>query len=656
MPLASRYVALCCALLGAAGAHAAAQQPQDAHADARAQFVQAYAAAAAGAPTGGDPESLRAYPLYPYLEGARMRAVLAAATGGALPVDAEAAAFIARHAGEPVARGLRDALLASLARREQWGAYLDHHDDADATPAQRCHVFAARIALKQEAGLQEAVAQAWQTSPASVPECDAAFTWLRARGALTTELIEARTRLALKEGNTTLARTLMQELPTQSAAPLKLWTELIEDARNALDALLAVPGRAVERDALFDGWSRLARKSPDAARERYALIEEAFRFTPEDASPFARTLALGLAWSRSAQALPFFELVAPADVDDVAAEWHARAALWAGDWERAERAIGAMPEALRTQSRWRYWEARVAEALHGLDAARDAYAGVVTTDNFYAGLAAARLHAPFAPHPQPLARDDTLLATLAAEPGIVRARELHFAGLEPLAEVEWWDAQSRLDETARRQSVHVAAGWGWHEKAIVTAARLRFFEDYALLYPRPFDPEVAAAAKAAKLPPALVYATLRQESLYRADAVSTAGALGLMQLRPETARKVAKQVRRPPPSRQDLFDPTVNIELGAMELRAMVDHLRSLPVGLAAYNAGPNAARRWLPTKAVPMDVWMENIPYNETRTYVQRVLWHSVVFAWIASGEPQDTSAWTGTIHPDGALHPRDG
>jgi soluble lytic murein transglycosylase len=317
--------------------------------------------------------------------------------------------------------------------------------------------------------------------------------------------------------------------------------------------------------------------------------------------------------------------------------------------------IAAMPEPLRTQSRWRYWEARVAEALHGPDAARDAYAGVVTTDNFYAGLAAARLREPFQPHPQPLVRDDTIIATIAEEPGIVRARELYLAGLAPLADVEWWDAQSRLDETARRQSVHLAAGWGWYEKAIVTAAQLRFFEDYALLYPRPFDAEVEAAAKAAKLPPALVYAALRQESLYRTDAVSTAGALGLMQLRTETARKIAKQLRRPPPSRDDLFDPALNIALGAAELREMIDRLRSLPVGLAGYNAGPNAARRWLPTTGVPMDVWIENIPYNETRTYVQRVLWHSVVFAWLASGEPQDTSAWLGEIRPDGTLQPRE-
>jgi soluble lytic murein transglycosylase len=109
---------------------------------------------------------------------------------------------------------------------------------------------------------------------------------------------------------------------------------------------------------------------------------------------------------------------------------------------------------------------------------------------------------------------------------------------------------------------------------------------------------------------------------------------------------VARRNGRPAPTRSALFDPAVNVPLGAAELRAMLDRFDGvLPVALAAYNAGPNAAARWLPPSARDADVWIENIPYNETRTYVQRVLWHSVVFAWLASGEPQDTQSWLGPI-----------
>jgi soluble lytic murein transglycosylase len=70
-----------------------------------------------------------------------------------------------------------------------------------------------------------------------------------------------------------------------------------------------------------------------------------------------------------------------------------------------------------------------------------------------------------------------------------------------------------------------------------------------------------------------------------------------------------------------------------------------LPVALAAYNAGENAAERWLPERAVDNDVWTENIPYNETRAYVRRVLWHSVVFGWIEDGRPKSTKSWLGSV-----------
>nr|AIA88816.1 SLT [uncultured Halorhodospira sp.] len=139
---------------------------------------------------------------------------------------------------------------------------------------------------------------------------------------------------------------------------------------------------------------------------------------------------------------------------------------------------------------------------------------------------------------------------------------------------------------------------------------------------------------------------MRQESLYRSDALSAAGAYGLLQLVPGTARRTAQRWERPRPSPADLFDPAVNVTLGAGQLRMLLDRFGGqTAVALAGYNAGPNAAARWLPSDAVDPDVWVENIPYNETRAYVQKVLWHSLVFAWLRSGDPQRTDAWLARI-----------
>jgi soluble lytic murein transglycosylase len=141
---------------------------------------------------------------------------------------------------------------------------------------------------------------------------------------------------------------------------------------------------------------------------------------------------------------------------------------------------------------------------------------------------------------------------------------------------------------------------------------------------------------------------MRQESLYRRDAVSSAGARGLLQMLPETARRTASKWQRPRPSVDDLFNPVINVQLGAANLRSLVDRFGGQTlVALAGYNAGPNAAARWLPTESIDPDIWVENIPYNETRTYVQRILWHKVVFSWLESGKPQHVDAWLARIAP---------
>jgi soluble lytic murein transglycosylase len=106
-----------------------------------------------------------------------------------------------------------------------------------------------------------------------------------------------------------------------------------------------------------------------------------------------------------------------------------------------------------------------------------------------------------------------------------------------------------------------------------------------------------------------------------------------MQLQLDTARRTARYFKLPKPKPDDLFVPAVNTTLGAGYLRTLLDRFdNQLPVALAAYNAGPNAAERWLPEESIEADVWIENIPYDETREYVQRILWHRLMFTWLGA------------------------
>ncbi|MDB6091805.1 MAG: soluble lytic murein transglycosylase [Gammaproteobacteria bacterium] len=620
------------------------------YAGARKAFQEAYARVSANVAEtpSDDSESLKNYPLYPYLVAARIQQALNGDAATVAQADKRAGDFVAVYGQQPVARGLRRAWLESLARRSQWGLFLEAYRDAGASDAARCQSFVARIELGKIEGLAGDVAKQWLI-PRSLPECERPFAWLKENGALTPALIEQRIHLALDNGNAAFARQVIPQLPADRAAPLSQWAALLESPERSIDALIASPDTPVDAAVLLAGWTRLARTDRAASKERYEKFIRARGLNHESASPYALALALALAWDRDPAALDYFALVAAPDLDDGAREWWARAALWARDWKLASQTIAAMSETNRQTARWRYWAARGAEQLHDPHQAQRIYETLLTDDNYYSAMAAAHLNRAVAPHPQSLPVNSELLAVIERTPALERARELFLSGMRPEAAVEWQLGYESLSQDARAQTIRLAIGWGWYDQAVAVATAQHVFNDYVLLYPRPFDAEVNAAAHLAQLTPEIVYGVVRQESLYRIDAVSNAGARGLMQLQPGTARSTARFWKRPQPALADLFDPYINTALGAARLRMLLDQFDGqIPIALAGYNAGPNAVMRWLPPEPLDADIWIENIPYNETRGYVQRILWHSLLFTWLrTAGAAQPADSWLAPIRP---------
>jgi soluble lytic murein transglycosylase len=622
-----------CALIGSS---ARADEAPDAL---RARFAAALMQARTASTTALAPDdaSFESYALYSYLEAAR---IVRALELGASDADARAAAFLSQHGDEPVARQLRSAWLEALARKRDWVRYVEFYVPGSGDAATTCRWVHAQILRGADDALTASAVEAWLTPRSAPDECDPVFEWMRGRGLLDADLIEQRARMALEAGEPRLASWLARSLPEERAAPIRWWAAALGRPAAAVDQVIAHPQERVDGKALEAAWTRLARRAPDAAIERFERLAKARAFDPGARSRYAQALALALSWSRRPEAIEFFAEIASTDYDELTHEWYARAALWAEDWQRAARVVAAMPDALREQPRWSYWAARAAEQLDESDRARAGYESVLPTDNYYALQSAARLSRRYTPQLVTLPLAGERIDALEQIPAFVRAREL-FAIEEPtLANREWNFAYRELADADRLQAVGLAARWGWHFQSIATAAGLREFNDYPLLYPRPYDAEVAAAARRTRLPESLIYGVIRQESLYQPYAVSTAGALGLMQLLPTTAARTARAINERVPRGEELKLPGPNVTLGAATLRELVDQFGGqTPLGLAGYNAGPNAARRWLPGRPVDADVWIENIPYNETRSYVQRVLWHSVVFDWLREGEPQDVS-----------------
>ena len=398
------------------------------------------------APAGGDSEALQRYPLFPYLQAARLNRQLALTrpiaappgTESKLPLDDEIAAFMAQQGDRPVTRTLRSAWLSHLAARQAWPTFLgQYRADRDTQSTLRCHSLAARVALGQTDGLTEQLTDTWLTAKNLPEACDPALAWWRARGGPGDVLVERRARLALAAGEAGLARFLAQSLAAERAAPLLQWAALIEQPGREIAALIAQPAKPVEPQALEDGWLRYSRADAEAAAAAYPALVQARALDARAASPFALSVALALSWSRHPRALEFFRLVHEDDFDERAHEWHARAALWAGDWREVAAAIAAMPDVLRDQARWRYWSARANEQLGKAAQARELYALVIPTDNWYAAHAAARLGQKFTPRLEPLPLSDAGIEALAAEPAFVRTRELLRCEMTADATAEW---------------------------------------------------------------------------------------------------------------------------------------------------------------------------------------------------------------------------
>jgi soluble lytic murein transglycosylase len=600
---------------------------------ARDEFVAALRRVRLGLPDLPDSAALRAYVIYDYLRAARWQRDLA--LHPAPELDAAIDVFLQERGNEPVTRALRHDWLLSLAARARWDWFLPRAREV-ADPPLACARLAGLLATGATDGLTAPALARWVLPQRQPPACDAVFAWLRAQNLLTPALAETRTRAALAEGNARLGREFAADVPAARAAPLLQWAQLLDAPQPMLAALVRNPGVSVEPEALAAAFARLARGDSRAALALLPGLLVRPLLTPDLRARLQRTAALGLAYDHDAAALAAFAAL-PADVgDDQVQEWRVRAALWAGDYGQALAWIEQMPATLGALPRWRYWRARSLAATAGSEAAAPLFAELAALRDYYGYLAADQVRLDYRLNARASPDDAPAQAALEAEPPILRAHALFDCDLTDDAAVEWNAVAAKLDAAGKIQAAHVASRWSWYSQSIATLAQSGDFDDLRLRYPRPYAAAVAAASRLSSLPQPWILAVMRQESLFRRDALSHADARGVMQMLLPTAAAVAKRWHLPPPTAAQLFDPNIAIPLGAAHIRDLLDGCDGqLALALAAYNAGHAAVGRWQPQRPIDADVWIENIPFNETRAYVQHILEHVVAYEWLRDAAP---------------------
>ena len=590
----------------------------------RQRFRSAWSAVQKGQlPSVATQQQLRGYVLYPYIQA---RILAARLQNGLTPeLDREIENFLAQEGFTTASSMLYRRWLINLARGGQWQRFLTHYavvqNDEPINASLHCH--RAQLAIEQQHNqlARTLGLAAWRSGRTQDPACDPVFAWLDTQGALTEKLFAERLDNALRLRNDTLVKQMAARLPPARAQTVLRRMNLLRLPPAQLPAQVS---SLHDPDALVIGLVRLAALDPATAQNLLSHNTSRQLLSPQQQATVQR--ALGIAWAQrhdpAGQTL-LGDLPASL-LDEAALTWGFRDALWHGNWQLAARWLGALPPAQQRDRAWRYWMIR--SRGEGLPEATGAYRDLAAWPDYYGILAWSRLSVedkstPWQSTPA-TSPDPTALRGLNAMPQVQRARE--WLALEdlPAARRVWQDLLGGLSPALREQAALLALSWRWDSEAVAAMRGLDLKSGFDLRYPTPYRELVFSRAEQFSIPKSWVYAIMRSESLFRPDVASYAGALGLMQLMPPTAGDMARKLKLGPLSQQAILTAERNVLLGSAYLGELANRFENnVAVATAAYHAGPNRVSRWLPPRAMDMDVWVDNVPIEATRSYVQNVV-----------------------------------
>ena len=641
------HAVIAVALLFAAALNSRAAEPGDLELE-RAAFRSVYPGVERGnwQPVLQHEQLLRDYVLWPDLRAAYLRAILETVE------HAEVRSFLDRYGTRKPARELRYQFALHLADAGRMPEFLEIYRQYYAglrVARLDCLALAAEIQAGNEDAVVDRGLELWLTGSSQADECDAVFSHLRAGGVLAAEQFEARFALAVETRRFSLARYLSRSLDGSYLVQADRWLEAHNDAGQFLSSHRDRPAGAASQQQLIYALERIAYADPLLAAEHWAEVQQHYPFTAAQRQFIDRHIALWAARRHVPAAADMLRRLSREATDTEVRRWLIRTALRSQAWHDALRAIATLPDAEQQSEEWRYWEAMALRNVGQQAPSAAKLASLAATRSYYGFLAADATGNDYAFADSRLVADEEISARLAEMPALVRARELFYVGIEGRGRSEWDAAVNLLPPSEQTQAAVLAHRWGWHSRAIATASALGQYDDLAIRYPLPWREDFAQYSADANIDDSWAYGIARSESLFMRDIRSTAGAIGIMQILPETGRRMAREISHPYAGRATLTDSSSNIRLGTKYLQKMFKRFDDNRVlATAAYNAGPLQVDAWLPA-ADQLDarIWIENIPYNETRSYVRRVLTADAIFHWRLTGEIKRISTLLTDIDP---------
>ncbi|SDZ29975.1 transglycosylase SLT domain-containing protein [Pseudomonas sp. NFIX28] len=563
------------------------------------------------------------YPLEPYLAYDELTARLKTAS------NAEIEKFLREHGDLPQANWMKLRWLRWLAERGDWATFVKYYDPKLNFTELDCLNAQYQLGHNLKAEGYAATDKLWLSGKSLPATCDALFAQWAAEGQLTEQKRWQRAKLAAEARNYPLANSLVKSMTTL-APQGRLLVDVAQKPELLSQPSRFTPASEAMSDVVGLGLRRLARQDPDRALALLDGYASSMHFSRDEKVAIAREIGLTLARRFDSRGLEVMTKYDPELRDNTVSEWRLRLLLRLARWEDAYQLTRKLPQDLATTNRWRYWQARSLELAEPKNPqVQSLYKGLANERDFYGFLAADRTQLPYQLNNKPLVLSQQVINKVRNTPGVRRALEFHARGQIVDGRREWYHVSRHFNRDEMVAQAKLAYDLKWYFPAIRTISQAKYWDDLDIRFPMAHRDTLVREAKVRGLHSSWVFAITRQESAFMADARSGVGAAGLMQLMPGTAKETARKFSIPLASPQQVLDPDKNIQLGAAYLSQVHSQFNGNRVlASAAYNAGPGRVRQWLRgADHLSFDVWVESIPFDETRQYVQNVLSYSVIY-----------------------------
>ncbi len=577
--------------------------------------------------------SLKDYPLYPYLEYQSLMRQLKHKPSALNKTRINT--FLQENDDTVIGRRFRLKLIKHAARKHNWNALIDVYRAGFGTSAE-CHYLNALIHTQQAELAWPKIENLWLSSHSQPNTCDRVFAQWQRAGLKTPSLVWQRFKLAIMANRRQLAGYLIKSMPAKDATTAHKWLKMHRKPQLVTSTEITGLQHPDKMTILLHGLKRLSYRDIRAAIKAWQQLKKQ-PFNDQQIAEINSRIGLQLARTHMPEAGLWLARVPENHASKQVKEWRIRTAIRQGDWAFVLKGIAKLSVHEQSNYRWQYWWAYANEQMGNVIDAQGIYQYLANKRSYYGFLAADHLNLPYAFEDRPVESSDAIMALVSQQGETLRAHEFYLIDQKLNARREWQRLINRIDTEQRLAASKIAQSWHWHDRAIITMGRTRYRDDVVLRFPIYLEDKVNDWSGRHNIEPAWTLAIMRRESAFMIDARSPVGALGLMQLMPNTARHVARQMKIHYKGRASLLSSNTNIRLGTGYLQRMLNKLDSQHVlATAAYNAGPSRVAQWLPEhRQMEAIRWIETIPFTETREYVSNVLAYMVIYEHLMNHQP---------------------